>query len=33
MRGFRFAIPYACVRYLAWLANETPKTRSGGFVW
>ena len=33
MRGFLRAIANACVRYAACFAYETPKSRSGGFVW
>jgi len=33
MRGFARAIPYAWDRYLACFTQETPKFRSGGFVW
>src|SRR5207237_2107590 len=33
MRGFRRATAYAFVRYFACLAQLTPKSGSGGFVW
>jgi hypothetical protein len=33
IRGFLRAIPYAWLTYRACFAQETPKLRSGGFVW
>src|SRR5262249_36287378 len=33
MRGFAFAILYACLTYAACFAQLTPKYGSGGFVW
>ena len=33
IRGFLRAIPKACLTYRACLIQETPKLRSGGFVW
>ena len=33
MRGLARATAYAVLRYVACFANETPKSRSGGFVW